>query len=42
LTGADGQRFKKGAATWSASGYVEGDTGMQNVFVPPTRIALTR
>jgi hypothetical protein len=42
LTGTDGQRFKQGAATWSASGYVEGDTGMQNVFVPPTGIALTR
>ena len=34
--------FQKGAATWSASGYVEGDTGLQHVTVPPTPITLTR
>ena len=34
--------FRKGAATWSASGYVEGDTGLQHVTVPPTAITLTR
>jgi hypothetical protein len=34
--------FRKGAATRSASGYVEGDTGLQHVTVPPTPITLTR
>jgi hypothetical protein len=42
LTGTGGKRFQRGAATWGASGYVEGDTGMQNVHVPPTPITLTR
>jgi hypothetical protein len=42
LTSTDGGRLRKGAATWSASGYVEGDTGTQNVHVLPTPIALTR
>ena len=42
LTSTDGGRLRKGAATWSASGYVEGDTGTQTVHVPPTPIALTR
>ena len=34
--------FRAGPATWSASGYVEGDTGLQNVSVAPTSITLTR
>ena len=42
LTGTGGRRFQRGAATWSASGYVEGDTGTQNVHVPPTPIVLTK
>jgi hypothetical protein len=42
LTGTGGKRFRQGAATWIASGYVEGDTGLQHVQVPPTPIALTR
>jgi hypothetical protein len=42
LTGTGGKRFRQGAATWSASGYVEGDTGVQTVHVPPTPIVLTR
>jgi hypothetical protein len=41
LTGTGG-RFRRGAATWSASGYVEGDTGTQTVVVPPTPIVLVR
>jgi hypothetical protein len=42
LTGTGGRRFQRGAATWSASGYVEGDTGTQNVHVAPTPIVLTK
>jgi hypothetical protein len=42
LTGTGGQRFRAGAATWAGSGYVEGDTGLQHVQVPPTPITLTR
>jgi hypothetical protein len=42
LTGTGGKRFRQDAATWSASGYVEGDTGLQHVQVPPTPIVLTR
>jgi hypothetical protein len=38
LTSTGGQRFRRGAATWSASGSVEGDTGLQHVQVPPTPI----
>jgi hypothetical protein len=37
ITAVDGT-FKRGPARWSASGYVEGSTGIQTVFVPPTRI----
>ena len=42
LTGTGGNRFRQGPATWSASGYVEVDTGPQHVQVPPTPIVLTR
>jgi hypothetical protein len=42
LTGTGGKRFQRAAATWGASGYVEGDTGVQNVHVPPTPIMLIR
>jgi hypothetical protein len=42
LTGTGGKRFQRGAATWSGSGYVEGDTGLQSVQVPPTPIVLTK
>jgi hypothetical protein len=42
VTGTGGKRFPQGAATWMASGYVEGDTGMQFVQVPPTPIVLMR
>ena len=34
--------FQVGGAQWSASGYVEGDTGLQSVHVPPTPLRLTR
>jgi hypothetical protein len=40
LTTVGGATLRRAAATWSASGYVEGDTGMQNVSVPPTRIRI--
>lgn len=40
LTGTGGSRFRRGAAVWLASGYVEGDTGLQHVHVPPTSITL--
>jgi hypothetical protein len=42
LTGTGGKRFRRGVAAWSASGYVEGDTGVQHVQVPPTPITLIR
>jgi hypothetical protein len=42
LTGTGGGRFRRGAATWIASGYVEGDTGLQHVNVPPTSIILKK
>jgi hypothetical protein len=32
--------FQLGPARWSASGYVEGSTGLQSVSVPPTRIRI--
>jgi hypothetical protein len=35
-------RFRRGPATWSASGFVEGTTGSQNVFVPDTPIRIKR
>ena len=34
--------FRRGPASWSASGYVEGVTGSQNVFVPDTPIHIKR
>jgi hypothetical protein len=42
LTGTGGQRFRAGTGTWAASGYVEGDTGLQHVQVSPTRITLMK
>jgi hypothetical protein len=42
LSGTGGEHFRQGAATWSASGYVEGDTGLQHVHVPPTPIVLRK
>jgi hypothetical protein len=42
LTGTGGERLRTGAATWAASGYVEGDTGLQHVQVDPTGITLTK
>jgi hypothetical protein len=42
LTSPGGKRFRQDAATWSASGYVEGDTGMQHVQVLATPISLMR
>jgi hypothetical protein len=42
LTGTGGERFRPGTPSWSGSGYVEGDTGLQHVQVPPTRIVLVR
>jgi hypothetical protein len=33
-------RFHRGQAVWSASGYVEGDGGLQTVSVPPTAIRI--
>lgn len=40
LTTVGGATFRRATARWSASGYVEGDGGMQNVSVPPTRIRI--
>ena len=40
LTATGDQRLRTGAATWAASGYVEGDTRLQHVHVPPTPITL--
>jgi hypothetical protein len=34
------QGFRRGTAQWSASGYVEGDGGLQHGFVPPTPIRI--
>jgi hypothetical protein len=43
LTGSGGGRFRQdAAATWRASGYVEGDTGVQHVQVSPTPIILVK
>jgi hypothetical protein len=42
LTGTGGLRFTTGPATWSGSGYVEGDTGLQHVHVDATPIIITR
>lgn len=40
LTAVGGATFRRAAARWSASGYVEGDGGLQSVSVPPTRIGI--
>lgn len=40
LTSTGGERFRRGEATWGASGYVEGDTGLQHVQIPPTPILI--
>jgi hypothetical protein len=42
LTTIDGARFTTGPATWTGSGYVEGDSTMQHVHVGPEPITLTR
>jgi hypothetical protein len=34
------QPFRRGLAQWSASGYVEGDGGLQHGSVPPTTIRI--
>jgi hypothetical protein len=39
LTAVNGT-FQHGRARWSASGYVEGSTGLQTVFVAPTPIKI--
>lgn len=40
LTTFGGAAFRRAAATWAASGYVEGGGGMQHGSVPPTRIRI--
>jgi hypothetical protein len=40
LTAVGGVAFRRGTATWAASGYVEGGGGMQHVSVAPTRIRI--
>ena len=40
LTTVGGAAFRRGTATWAASGYVEGGGGMQHGSVPPTRIRI--
>lgn len=40
LTTYGGATFRRAAATWSASGYVEGGGGMQNTYVPPTAVRI--
>jgi hypothetical protein len=42
LTGVSHRPFRPGPATWSASGYVKGDGGLQHTAVPPTPITLRR
>jgi hypothetical protein len=34
------RKFRRGPAQWSASGYVEGDGGLQHGSVPPTAIRI--
>lgn len=36
----DGNPYRRAAATWSASGYVEGPGGLQHTSVPPTTIQI--
>jgi hypothetical protein len=40
VTAVGEQRFRRGAARWSASGYVEGVGGVQHTYVPPTPIRI--
>lgn len=40
ITAVGAQGFRRGAAKWSASGYVEGDGGLQHGSVPPTAIRI--
>jgi len=42
VTAVGTSRFRVGAGTWSASGYVEGDGGLQHTSLPPTALAITR
>lgn len=35
-----GEPYRRGPAQWLASGYVEGDGGMQHGYVPPTPIRI--
>jgi hypothetical protein len=38
LTVGSGGAFQRGRARWSASGYIEGSSGVDPVSVPPTAI----
>ena len=40
VTTVGDQKFRRGQAQWSSSGYVEGDGGLQHGFVPPTPIRI--
>ncbi len=40
VTAVGEQGFRRGAAQWSSSGYVEGDGGLQHGSVPPTLIRI--
>lgn len=40
LTTVGGAAFRRGPATWSASGYVEGDGGLQHFTNPPAPIRI--
>ena len=40
VTTVSAQKFRRGAAQWSSSGYVEGDGGLQHGHVPPTPIRI--
>jgi hypothetical protein len=40
VTAVGEQGFRRGWAQWSASGYVEGDGGVQSGFVPPAPIKI--
>ncbi len=40
LTTFTGATFRRAGATWTGSGYVQGQEGFQSVYVPPTRIRI--
>ena len=41
LTSVNGATFRRANATWTGSGYVQGQEAFQNVYVPPTRVRIS-